>query len=196
MVMRALALTLLGVALCLAPRTAVADPVTLRHGAPERGLVFQAGWPDVSAAWWMGPQLGLAVEWKLPASAVAASVGTRRRLPLGSGPWALDAFLAGGLLVPTVNPGLAISATPAVQLGRRGERFELDLGLAMPMELQLLTERRLRAPLLLEAGVGGDLGPVALGLRGGFGAVLTTPGTLGFLVQWSLWVWVPAISPR
>ncbi len=196
MVMRALTVALLGVLLCLAPRTAVADPVTLRHGAPERGLVFQAGWPDVGAAWWLGPRLGVAVEWKLPASAVAASVGTRRRVPLGSGPWAFDAFLAGGVLVPTVNPGLALSATPAVQLGRRGERVELDLGLAMPLELQLISERRLRAPLLLEAGFGGDLGPVALGLRGGFGAVLTEPGALGFLLQWSLWVRVPAIHPR
>lgn len=191
MVMR----TLLPVLLCVlalgSARPALADPVALRHGAPAEGFVLQAGWPDVSAAWWLQPELGVALAWRLPASAVSASVGTRRRLPLGSGPWALDGYLAAGLLVPTVDPGLALTATPALQLARRGSRGSLDLGVALPLELQLLTERRLRVPVLLELGGGAVLGPIELGLRGGFGPVFTAPGAMGFALQWALWVRVP-----
>jgi hypothetical protein len=191
MVMRRSLATLLCVIACGLPHLAMADPVTLRHGAPAEGLVVQAGWPDVSAAWWLQPELGVALAWRLPAAAVSASVGTRRRLPLGSGAWSLDGYLAGGLLVPTVDPGLALTATPALQIARRGARGELDLGVAVPLELQVLSERRLRAPVLLELGGGVVLGPAELGLRGGFGPVFTAPGAMGFALQWSLWVRVP-----
>jgi hypothetical protein len=189
--MRLLQVTLLCAGLCCLPRPVAADPVTLRHGDPQEGLVLQAGWPQVSAAWWLGPDLGLALAWRLPASAVSASAGTRRRTVLGAGPWALDTFLAGGLLVPMVDPGLALTATPALQLGRRGEHGELDLGLAAPLEIELVPTRRLRAPLLLEAGFGVELGPIEAGLRGGFGPVLLAPGALAFATQWSLWVRAP-----
>ena len=179
-------------------RPAAADPVALRHGSPDQGLVLQAGWPHVSAAWWQRPGLGFAVGWRLPASAVSAAVGTRRRVALGQGPGALDASLAGGLLVPTVDPGLALTATPALQLGLRGERGELDLGLALPVELQVLTDRRLRVPVLLEAGFSVALRPLELGLRGGLGPVLSAPGATSIALQWSLWARVPrhvGVSP-
>ncbi len=194
--MRALAVTLVFFLAAFASGPAAADPITLRQGDPRQSLVLQAGWPQAGVAWWLRPELGLAVAWRLPAAAIEASLGTRRRVALGTGPWALDLFLAGGLLAPMVDPGLAVSATPAIQLGRRGARGELDLGLALPLELQVLSARQLRAPLLLEAGFGVDLGPVAIGARGGLGPVLSAPGALGFAVQWSLWLRAPLQRSR
>ncbi len=196
MVMRALLAALLWALAWGLPAPALADPVTLRHGAPTEGFVLQAGWPDLSAAWWLRPDLGVALAWRLPAAAASASVGTRRRRPLGSGAWALDGYLAGGLLIPTVDPGLALTATPALQIGWRRERIELDLGLAVPVELQVLIERRLRAPVLLELGGAAALGPLELGLRGGFGPVFTAPGAMGFALQWGLWLRVPRSGER
>jgi hypothetical protein len=171
--------------------SAAADPLALRHGEPTEGLVMEAGWPHLSAGWWWRPDRGVALSWRLPAASVEASYGTRWRAELGTGPWCAEAFLAGGLLVPTVEPGLALSATPAAQLARRGDRIDLELGLAAPTELQLLEERRLRAPLLAEAGLGVDLGGLELGLRGGFGAVFSAPGATGFALQGSVWARLP-----
>lgn len=176
----------LGLYLAPIPR-AHADPLSLRHAGPEQGLVIEAGWPTVSAGWWLDPKLGVAVSWRLPAAAIEAGAGTRRQFALGEGPWNLDVYAAGGVLVPTVDPGVALSATPAAQLGRRGSGIVLDVGLALPLELALLPTRQLRVPVLLEAGTGGDLGPLEIGLRGRFGPVLTFPGETGFTLQGSLW---------
>jgi hypothetical protein len=186
MVSRALFASLVALGLVWAP-AAAADPLALRHGEPAEGLVLEAGWPHVSAGWWWRPDRGLALSWRLPAASVEVSLGTRWLAVLGKGPWCAQAFLAGGLLVPTVEPGLALSATPAAQLARRGDRIDLELGLAVPAELQLLEERRLRAPLMAEAGFGVDVGGLELGLRGGFGVVTTAPGATGFALQGSLW---------
>ena len=190
--MRALATALLLLALSSPAPPAAADPLALRHGGPERGLVVEGGWPTVSAGWWVGPGLGLAVDWRLPAGAIGASLGTRTTVSNGPRHGGVDLFGAGGALVPLVDPGLALTATPAVQAGKRGPTTHVTIGLAAPVELLLVPRAQLRLPVLLELRFGGKLGPLWLGLRGGIGPVLTAPGDPGFALQWSLWLRAPS----
>jgi hypothetical protein len=173
---------------------AAADPLALRHGVDGRAVVVEGGYPSISAGYWVGPALGLALDWRLPAAAVSGSIGTRKTVAQGPRHGGVDLFVAGGLLVPLVDPGVAITASPAIQMGRRGPKGHVTFGVAAPMEALLVPRARLRIPVLLELRVGGNLGPLWLGLRGGVGPVLNFPGATGFTVQWSLWVRVPAAS--
>ena len=184
------ALWTVGLGLAAVSGDALADPVALRHAGPAGGLVVDAGWPDVSAAWWLSDRLGVGVAWRLPASAVSGAVGLRRRKALGGSQWAVDLYGAAGVLVPTVDPGLALTATPAVRLGRDA-RLDFGLGLAVPVELPFLGERRLRAPVLAEATVGYDFGPVEAGVRVGAGPVINLPGPPSVAVRSHLWLRLP-----
>jgi hypothetical protein len=170
---------------------ASADPTSLRHGVEAQTLVVEGGWPTLSAGYWLGPGFGLAVDWRLPAAAVSGSVGTRKTLAHGPKHGVVDLFFAGGLLVPLVDPGIAVTATPAIQLGKRGPKSRATIGLAAPIEALLSPRPQLRVPVLLELHLGGNLGPFWLGVRGGVGPILSLPGATGFTLQWSLWVRVP-----
>ncbi len=177
------------------PRTAAADPLALRHGQPERGVIVEGGWPSVSAGVWLKPRLGLALDWRLPAAAAGLSIGTRRTLADGPRHGGVDLFVAGGVLVPFIEPGVALTATPAIQAGHRGGIAHVTIGLAAPIEARLAPEPQLRLPLLLELRLGFNLGPLWLGLRGGLGAALNTGGAGTILAHWSVWVRVPVADP-
>lgn len=177
---------------CAAP--AAADPLALRHGIEGKALVIDGGWPNLSVGYWVGPRLGLAVEWRLPAAAISGSVGTRKTVSHGPKHNGVDLFIAGGLLVPTILPGIAVTATPAIQLGKRGPKSHFTFGIAAPLEALLAPRAQLRVPVLLELRLGGKLGPLCVGLRGGAGPVFTAPGTTGFTLQWSLWIRFPTGS--
>ncbi len=121
-------------------------------------------------------------------------MGTRKAVADGPKHGGVDLFVAGGVLMPLIDPGVALTATPAIQLGKRGPTTHLTIGLAAPLEVLLAPSLQLRAPVLLELRLGGNLGPLWLGLRGGAGPVVTAPGATGFTLQWSLWVRIPKVS--
>jgi len=123
---------------------------------------------------------------------VSGSVGTHAAVFQGPRHGVVDLFVAGGVLVPTIDPGLALTATPAIQLGKRSEVGHATFGLAAPIEALLAPTLRLRLPVLLELRFGGNLGPFWLGVRGGAGMVLSAPGAAAFTAQWSVWVRIPA----
>lgn len=179
-------------AACAAP--AAADPMALRHDVEDKALVIEGGWPNLSVGYWVGPKLGLAVAWRLPAAAISASMGTRKTLSQGPKDGGVDLFIAGGLLVPTIIPGIAVTATPAIQMGKRAPKGHFTFGIAAPIEALLAPRAQLRVPVLLELRLGGKLGPLWLGLRGGLGPVLYAPGAPGFVVQWSVWIRIPTGS--
>lgn len=191
-VLRTIPLVLL-LTTCALP--AAAEPLALRHGGEDRALIVEGGWPNLSVGYWLGPKLGLAVDWRLPAAAISVSVGTRETLVHGPRHGGVDVFVSGGMLVPLIDPGLAVTATPAVQFGKRGPTTHVTLGFAAPLEFLMTPRTQLRAPVLLELRAGGNLGPFWIGLRGGVGPIVTYPGATGFTVQWSLWVRVPGV-PR
>ena len=189
--LRMIALLLL-MAACAVP--AAAEPLALRHGIDAKALVVEGGWPNISVGYWVGPRLGLAVDWRLPAAAISASIGTRKTLSQGPKHNGVDVFVAGGVLVPTILPGVAFTATPAIQMGKRGPKSHFTFGIVAPIEAQLSPRTVLRVPVLLELRLGGDVGPLWIGLRGGAGPVLYAPGTTGFVIQWSVWFRIPTGS--
>lgn len=161
------------IALLLA--AALADPVVLRGPAPEGALGVSIGSPELSAGGWIRPRLGVAVEARTGGTALGASVGTRATLAGRERPWGIDASLAAGWVLPTVDPALALSLTPALHAGWRGERFQAVLGLAAPLAARLAPRPDLRAPVLVEPWLGLRLGDVWLGARAGLG-VVAAPG--------------------
>ncbi len=185
---------LLGLLLTTCAVQAAAEPLALRHGGEDRALIVDGGWPNLSVGYWIGPKLGLAVGWRLPAAAVSVSLGTRKTLVHGPRHGGGDVFVSGGMLVPLTDPGVAVTATPAIQFGKRGPTTHVTLGFAAPIEFLMTPRAQLRAPVLLELRAGGNLGPFWIGLRGGVGPVLTCPGATGFAIQWSLWVRVPGVG--
>ncbi len=185
-------LRLVPLLLALIAGTASADPLALRHGGPAPAVVVDAGWPTASVGAWLGPRTGFAVDLRLPASAVGVAMGTRHTRSDGPKHGGVDVFVAGGVLVPTLEPGVALTATPAIQAGHRGERAHVTVGLAAPIEALLVPRAAIRAPALLELRLGGNLGPLWLGVRGALGAVFASGSPPGFTVGWSLWLRIPA----
>lgn len=147
-----------------------ADPVILRIPGPERGLVAAVGWPETSVGGWIGPRIGVALEIR-PWSAVGASVGGRWRLAGPEVGWRVDASLAGGLSVPTLDAGLALEVTPALRAGRVGERLAVSVGAASPAVLQGIGGVAARVPLQGELILG--LPTLGVGAVLGAGAVLS-----------------------
>jgi hypothetical protein len=59
-------------------RVAEADPVALRVPVErQRVLIAALGVPEMSVGWWFSERFALSAEWRLPASAAGASLGTR-----------------------------------------------------------------------------------------------------------------------
>ena len=61
-----------------APSVCSADPLALRHALHTRGAVVDAGYPTLSAGVWITPAFGVAVDVRIPGSAIGVSAGTRR----------------------------------------------------------------------------------------------------------------------
>lgn len=161
------------VALALAlalPAAAAADPLALRIPAERRFAALAIGVPEVSAGWWFSERFGLAVEWRLPASAVGASLGTRWTLVGDALGFGVDATLAVGVTVPLIEPGGAVSVTPSI-LGRwRGRYAVVAASVVVPAVARLLPDPDLRLPVLFELWLGGHFGPWRTGLHGNVGS--------------------------
>lgn len=149
---------LLGVWSCSS--AAWADPMALR--APAGSVVVVVGLPESSVAAALTPHLGVAVEVH-PFSAVGAAVGLRGDLFRGERAFGLELSAAGGLDLPLVDPGLAVSLTPAAELGWAGGSVDATLGLVVPAVVRVAPGADLRLPVLGELWLGGKVGALRLG---------------------------------
>jgi hypothetical protein len=147
-----------------------ADPIALRVPVERRGMVLAAGAPEVSVGWWFTRRFGIAAEWRLPASAVGASVGARWTLVGEALGWGVDAVVAVGAVVPLIDPGVALSVTPSLVGRWRGERVVVATSVAAPTVARFLPMPDLRLPLLVELWLGGRVGAWWAGVHGGVGS--------------------------
>ncbi|MEI8254269.1 MAG: hypothetical protein WCJ30_01205, partial [Deltaproteobacteria bacterium] len=168
------AILALGIVAMAAPRASLADPLVLRGPDVGQGFAVAIGSPDASLGGWITPRIGVALEWRAPAM-IGASVGTRFTLvgrPRGGG---IDLHGAVGLRGLRYDPGLAVSATVALQARYRSEGFWFSAGLVSSSALQFVGGIDARLPLMLEIALAGRVGRVWLGVQGGAGMVFV-PG--------------------
>lgn len=155
-------------------RPAGADPLVLRGPDVGPSFAVAVGGPDSSLGGWITPRIGVALEWRAP-SAIGASVGTRFTLvgrPRGAGIDLSGAVGFGGL---RYDPGVAVTATVALQARHRLEGFWFSAGLVSSSALQFVGGLEARLPLMLEIALAGRLGRVWVGVQAGAGMVFV-PG--------------------
>lgn len=172
-------------ALLLLPAVASADPVGLRLPGSTPQLVVEAGWRDASVALWFKDELGVAVDVGLRGEAVGGSFGVRHALVENDRGLGVDAFLSAGLRGLIADPGLALTLTPAIAAGSRGDLLA-TIGVAAPIVARL-GRPEARVPVLVEVRLGGQPGPVSFGVRGALGAVLVPGEPIAAALQWSGW---------
>jgi len=148
-----------------------ADPVALR--GPVVGPTATAGLHDLSVGTPLPGNLSAAAELATNAASAGGSVGTRWVVGPDDGPRRLQAGVAGGVLVPMVQPGVAMTATGWMHGGWVGEVGSFVAGAAVPLAAGT---GGARLPLLLELQGGLAAGPVHIGARLAAGPVWT-PGT-------------------
>ncbi len=177
---------LLVAAVLVQPGQASADPVSLRLPGTSRQLALEAGWRDVTLAWWFRDDLGVAVDVGLRGEAVGLSFGGRFAPVDGPQGWGVDLFLSGGLRALVADPGLALTLTPAVAAGSRGPVLA-TVGVALPMAVRL-GQPQARLPVLIELRLGGQPGPVSFGVRVALGPVFAPGDPVSVAMQWSTWL--------
>jgi hypothetical protein len=152
-------------------RVAEADPVALRVPVErQRVLIAALGVPEMSVGWWFSERFALSAEWRLPASAAGASLGTRWTLLGEPRGWGVDANLAVGVLIPLIEPGAAVSVTPSI-LGRwRGDHVVVGASVVAPIVARVLPSPDLRLPVLFEVWLGGHIARWRAGVHGAVGS--------------------------
>jgi hypothetical protein len=138
---------------------ALADPIALR--APSGAVAVVLGVPDSSVAVSVAPHVGVSIDARA-LDAVGASVGYRSDLFRRDTGFGLEVSIAGGPMVPLLDPGLALSATPALALGWAHHSLDATIGVAIPAVARF-TGFDLRIPVLGELWLGGRIGPVRVG---------------------------------
>ena len=137
-----------------------ADPVGLR--TPGAGAAVTLGRHDLSLAVPLGEDRPwIAAELATNGASFGASVGHRALLS-EHGLRRLQAGVSGGLLVPLVEPGLALTGTAWLHGGWVGERGSFLAGAALPLALG---SGGVRLPVLFELQGGVQVGPLSLGAR-------------------------------
>lgn len=162
---------------------AQADPSFLRvPGALDYGMTFETA--RYATGGWIKPSLGWGFSWNYPANVVELSVGTQGRFTaLGSkGHWNLVGQLAGGPIVPILDPDIGLAVTPGLAFMYQREEFHMSYGLAVPFAITFIDDVQARIPFLAEAywmwEVGDDPnGRVFLGF-GGRSGVSVNPGNM------------------
>jgi hypothetical protein len=131
------------------------------------------GLPESSIGIWVIPHLGLALSLR-PASAIGFSVATRWILAGRERGWALDAFLAGGIAVPTLHPQFVLEATPALYARLRSEHWYFGIGPTGTVQGQLTGHLAVRAPVQLEIAAAYLFARVWVGAQTGVGATMVS----------------------
>jgi hypothetical protein len=147
-----------------------ADPVAMR--APYGTAGATVGLHDASAAVPLGDGPWLAAELATNGASAGASAGSRWVLGPEDRVRRLQAGLAGGLLVPLVEPGIALTGTAWLHGGWVGERGAFLAGAAVPVAVGTGGSRM---PLIFELLGGVGVGPVVIGGRLAAGPVVS-PG--------------------
>lgn len=167
--------TLVGVAAFAASlglaRAASADPIVLRAPVPHRVIAATLGTPELSAGVWLSERLGVAVEWRLPAGAVGASVATRWTMVGDRMGWGVEYTMAAGLVVPLLTVAGAMSVTPSFMGRWRSDRVQVAASIVSPMVLRVAPDSTVRVPVLLEVWFIVHVGPVNVGAQGAVGSV-------------------------
>lgn len=180
--------------LCALTSPVRADPLALRAPFPTsreaRGVVAVVGWPDASLAWMPRPGLGVALEYRLPSDAAGVAVAWRRVLAEG-GRLSLAVVAGGGVKLPLIRAGLALTGQLALVGALRAGRFTGALSLASPCALRVVPDVETRLPLLLELWLTVRAGPLSIGLQGGAGATFSVGNAAQLALQGSLVVAVP-----
>ena len=148
---------------------ALADPGAMR--APDGRVTIAVGGPDHGVAVWSNT-VGVALSVRADGGAVEAVVGKRWRTERAFGG---RVVLAGGAVVPLVDPGVGLALAPSVHGGHLGEQVEATFGFALPAVVGLAPQPSVRLPVLAETGLAFRAGPVWIGARGAIGAI-TVPG--------------------
>lgn len=131
---------------------ASADPIALRAPLSEgfRGAEVVFGAPSSAIAWRNGTW-GVCVDAAPTGAIVGASAGVRRAIVRNDGDMGVDIVLAGGVIVPLIDPGVGVNVTTALQAGWFGDRSTFAVGLAAPIAVRLAPGVGIRVPLLAEA---------------------------------------------
>jgi len=162
---------------------ASADPAALRMPTPHTASVSGVlGVPELSVGTWLDSGWGLAIEGRASGSTVGASAGRRWVLAGGPDRWGVDASVAAGFTIPTLDPGIGLTLTPSIQAGWRGERVREVIGLTSPSALRL-NGVEARLPILVEDWLMVRAGRTWLGVQLGAGAVFSPGGTAAMAVQ-------------
>lgn len=132
-----------------------ADPVALR--GPTPAWAGTVGAHELSLGAPVGP-VEVALEAGASGAAFGASVGRRAVLVGRERTWRLTAGIAGGLSVPALSPGLAVTATPWIAAGALGGRGTFRVLAASPAALQVIGGVEARVPALVELETGVRIG--------------------------------------
>ncbi len=151
--------------------SAQAEPSSLRSPVVE-GWTATVGTPEISVGRWLSPEWGAFGSVRLDLGAAEVGAAWRHRLAGEDLGWNLDLSVGASAVALLVRPGVALGLSPALVGGLHREGWAWTGGLVIPAALTL-DEARL--PVLLETHLGGDLGPVWLGLRLASGAT-SLPG--------------------
>ncbi len=131
---------------------AQADPSFLRvPGALDYGMTFESA--RYSTGGWIKPSLAWGFSWNYPANVVELSVGTQGRFAeLGDkGRWNLVGQLAGGPIVPILDPDIGLAVTPGLAFMYQHDVFHMSYGLAVPFAITFIDDVQTRIPFLAEA---------------------------------------------
>ena len=155
------------------PSRARADTLALRAPMPlGRGPVLTLGYPTSSAAFWVKPSVGVALEVRLPYDLVGAAAGWRRTL-VDNGRLSLATVVGLGVQVPTIRPGVALAGQASLNGGLRTARLAGSLGLVGLGSVRLPPTVETRSALLLELWLLVRAGRVWFGLSGNAGATFS-----------------------
>ena len=170
-------------ALFYAPR-AFADGVAMRSPMPQRGLVFEIGFPSSEVGFWFNDWIGIGVHARLPFSVVGAEVALRKTLAgdRRSG-FGLEGLIAFGLDVPILAPSFVATATASLAGRYYGQTFFVQVAATTPVALRLADPFEARVPVLGELWVGGRAPSLWIGIHLAGGVAIVPPQRPSPVVQ-------------
>lgn len=157
--------------------SAWAEPAAIR--APVGAATLAASWGDGASLVLWHDDLGLALD--ASGAAVGAALGWRH---LHANPVGFDLFGHGGVAVPFIEPGLALTLGASARFGYRNAHFDGGIGLAIPAALGLWgggSGLALRVPLSVEPAIGVRVGPLWFALSGSMGPLYVTGSIPGIM---------------
>lgn len=142
-----------------------ADPVILRQ--PPGTLAASAGPADIAVGGWVG-RTGVALDLHSGVT-LGLSIGTTQDLSRSDKGFGARVTIAGGLALPTLDPGLVVQVVPGILAGWQKPRGHFEVGLVAPAAVRAGPGADARLPLLAEAQGSHWFGMVRVGAHAGVG---------------------------